>query len=301
MHDLFSQRMLFTVVSVLGATLVFLLLRDRSDSEAARQPPCSIWSVSGFLIAIEIIDAGIAPFVQPDSWLLQKTYGLGWVLVAAYPLGPVLMFLCLTGSKLEDVGIGFHCLSSNNILRGVKWGSCALCVAMILGFVDPEIGRLAFEKYRDNSQNPISLGISGMATEFFKMVTVLIVVSLSEEIIYRGLLYRTLRKRMAPSLATIISAWCFMVPHGLVNIPLFVVACGNAILLEKYGSLGPAILVHAIWNTGLLTTGWFLITLSINARTVFGVGLLVTVSIWFYAWTTLRIHDHQTRVTLKKT
>lgn len=101
MLDLSNHRLLVTVVSVLGATLVFAFLRDRSDLEATQRSPCTIWSVSAFLIAVEIIDAQIALLVQPNSWLLQKTYGLGWVLMAAYPLIPVMMFLYLTGSTLE--------------------------------------------------------------------------------------------------------------------------------------------------------------------------------------------------------
>ncbi|MBX3301219.1 MAG: CPBP family intramembrane metalloprotease [Nitrospira sp.] len=301
MRDLLSQRLLVTVLTVLGATLIFLLLRDRSDSESAHPPPCTIWSLSLFLIATEIIDARIAPFVQSDSWLLKETYGVGGVLLVAYPLGPVMVFLHLTRTKLAHIGLDVPCFSSQNILRGMKWGFCVLCVAMILGFLDPEMGRMTFEKYGVRSDNQINQGISGIATEFLKMAIGLIVVSLVEEMIYRGLLYRTLRRRMAPSLATIISALCFMLPHGVVNVLIFSMACGNAILLEKYGSLVPAVLIHAIWNVGLLTAGWFMITLQVNTQTVFGVGLLVTSLIWFYAWATLRIHDHQTRVALKKT
>lgn len=211
--------------------------------------------------------------------------------MAAYPLILVMLFLYLTGSTLEDVGIGFHCLSSKNIVRGVKWGFCWLCVAMFLGLLDPEVVRLSFDKYRDSPENQTRLSISGMTMEFFKMVIGLMVVSLVEEMIYRGMFYRTLRERMTPWLATIFSASCFTLPHGVVSLPLFIMACGNAILVEKYGSLGPAVLVHAIWNVGLLTTGWFLITLQVDARTVFGIGFLVTFLIWCWAWATLRISN----------
>lgn len=164
-----------------------------------------------------------------------------------------------------------------------------LCVAMFLGLLDPDVIRSSFEKYKDIPVSQIHQGISGMAIEFLKSMAVLMVVSLAEEVIYRGMLYRTLRRRMAPWLATFISASCFMLPHGVVSLPLFIMACGFAILFEKYDSLGPAVLVHAIWNIGLLTLGCFLITLHIDARTVFGIGFLVTFLIWFSAWAELRI------------
>ena len=289
MRDLFSQRLLVTVMSVLGATLVFLLLRDRSDKEATPRLPCTIWSVSTFLIVSEIIDEGIAPFVQPTSWFMRESYGLGWAIMTVYPLGPVMLFLYLTNSKLEHVGIDAQCLSSRNILRGVKWGSWAVCLLMILGCLDPESARTGFEKYRDIPKNRINYAISDMTVEFLKVVLMLTVVSLAEEMIYRGLLYKTLRKRMAPWLAAILSALCFMVPHGGANVTIFAFACGNAMLLEKYGSLGPAVLVHAIWNVGSFTAGWLLITLQINARTVFGIGFLVTFLVWCWAWATLRM------------
>lgn len=162
---------------------------------------------------------------------------------------------------------------------------------MFLGLLDPEVVRLSFDKYRDSPENQTRLSNSGMTMEFFKMVIGLMVVSLVEEMIYRGMFYRTLRERMTPWLATIFSASCFTLPHGVVSLPLFIMACGNAILVEKYGSLGPAVLVHAIWNVGLLTTGWFLITLQVDARTVFGIGFLVTFLIWCWAWATLRISN----------
>ena len=120
MHGLFSQRLLLTVLSVLGATILFLLLRDRSDNGTIQRPPWTIWSVSAYLVAIEFIDVGFAPFVQPHSWFLENTFGLGWGLMAVYPLLPVLLFLYLTGLTLKDVGISAHCLSSNTIVRGVK-------------------------------------------------------------------------------------------------------------------------------------------------------------------------------------
>ena len=170
---------------------------------------------------------------------------------------------------------------------------------MFFIFLDPEDVRLPFENFIDRSGDQIHHSISGMTVEFLKIVICLIVGSLAEEMIYRGMFYRTLRGRMAPWLATLISAWCFMVPHGVLSIPSLVMACGNAILLEKYGSLGPAVLVHAIWNVGLLTTGWRLITLQVDAQTVFGIGFLVTFLIWFWAWATLRIHDHQSRIALR--
>jgi len=82
---------------------------------------------------------------------------------------------------------------------------------------------------------------------------------ISEEILFRGLLFMGLRKASGPWAALVLSSVLFGLMHwqydlvGVLSVMVF--GAGNALLVWRTGSLVPAILLHAIYN--------FLITLSV--------------------------------------
>jgi membrane protease YdiL (CAAX protease family) len=293
MNIYFSHPTLVSIVSLLGAAILYAAWSNRSDSAAALHPPWSIWHLCLFLIGLEIVSAIVAAFVDPNSWFLRKTFGLGEVLLGFYPLVATLIFLYVIGSPITARGIGPVHLSSKNVLVGVKWGSAALCVVMVLGVMAGDDATRPFKKYGNNPAFQLHETISGALTVLFKLIFWMGIASLSEEITYRGLLYRTLRVRMPPSLSTVVSAWCFVAPHGVANVPIFLLGCGNAMLVEKYGSLIPPVIIHAMWNIGIQIIVWFLIDLNVDARKVFGIGFVVTLLMLLSAWAALRIRQHE--------
>jgi membrane protease YdiL (CAAX protease family) len=76
------------------------------------------------------------------------------------------------------------------------------------------------------------------------------VVPAAEETIFRGLLYRGLRKQWGPVAGMVISSILFSLGHQdiLSALPLFVLAMGLAWSVERTGSIVPAVIAHALFN-----------------------------------------------------
>lgn len=71
-----------------------------------------------------------------------------------------------------------------------------------------------------------------------------------EELLYRGVLYGSLRHRVGTPLAAAFSAAVFAVVHLEPTLwpPLFAVGVGLALVFERTGSLVPGMLAHAVVN-----------------------------------------------------
>jgi membrane protease YdiL (CAAX protease family) len=298
-QSILSQPTVLSIAFLLGAALVFYCLQNRVEIPAVLSLPWTMWQLCLFLISLDVIAAVIAIFVGPNSWFSREI--LGWVLLGSYQLIAVLLFLYLFSFRLPAVGLALDHRLFDFILIGMKWGFGALCVVMAMGLVLPESIMRNFNAYRYVLGNQIDLIRASTSTAISEVLKVLIgmsVVSLTEEIAYRGLLYRTLRARMRPLLATVTSAGCFLAAHGVVSVPIFLMGCGNALLFEKYGSLVPAVVIHVIWNIGLRVTVWSLVVLEVSARTFFEIGFLVTFLASLGAWATSRLRNHEKLVAL---
>lgn len=296
MSIVLNQSMLLSICSLLGAASGFYFLKNQADGRTLPTPPWTIWQLCCFLVVLDVAGALVTGFVQPYALILRETFGFGTVLLESYQLIAILFFLHIFHSGLPAVGLGLGHLSLEKVLIGVKWGFGALCVVMFLGMLSPQTMMKSFKLYAyalGKQAELAQVGINELLPELLKVILGMGLVSLTEEIAYRGLLYTTLRVRMGPPLATITSSLCFLAPHGMLNVPIFLMGCGNALLLEKYGSLVPGIMIHAIWNIGMRVAGWCLIVLQINAKIFFEMGFLVTLLGAISAWASLRLRHNQ--------
>jgi uncharacterized protein len=77
-----------------------------------------------------------------------------------------------------------------------------------------------------------------------------LVVPFAEELLYRGVVYSALR-RYGPLIAVLGSAALFGIAHGLSVVTVAAVFIGvvNAVLVERSGSIWPAVIIHAVNNT----------------------------------------------------
>jgi len=90
-----------------------------------------------------------------------------------------------------------------------------------------------------------------------------IIIPILEEILFRGLLYGTLRQYVGPVAAGVLSASLFAAVHSLWigAAPLFVLGCVLAWLYERTGSIWSAIALHATHNAVQLGLALFIRTL----------------------------------------
>ena len=86
-----------------------------------------------------------------------------------------------------------------------------------------------------------------------------LVVPFAEELFFRGVVYSALR-RYGPVLATLASAALFGIAHGVsvVLVVAFLLGVVNAVLVERSGSIWPAVLAHATNNTIALVLAYLL-------------------------------------------
>ncbi len=296
MSIVLNQSTLLSIYSLLGVAIGFHFLKNQADGRVLPTPPWTIWQLCGFLVVLDIVGALVTGFVRPYASILRETFGFGTVLLASYQLIAVLVFLRTFHSGLPTVGLSLGHLSLEKVLIGVKWGFGALCVVMFFGMLSPQTMLKSFSLYAyalGKQAQLAQISINELLPELLKVIYGMGLVSVTEEIAYRGLLYTTLRVRMGLPLATITSSLCFLAPHGVLNVPIFLMGCGNAFLLEKYGSLVPGIMIHAIWNIGMRVAGWCLIALQINAKLFFEMGFLVTFLGGISAWAALRLRHNQ--------
>jgi len=84
---------------------------------------------------------------------------------------------------------------------------------------------------------------------------------IAEEILYRGVLFRSLANRIRVPAATLVSAVVFAIvhfygPYGLVSVGLFGASC--ALCHAATGRLATAILLHSLYNSAIKIPEWII-------------------------------------------
>jgi hypothetical protein len=106
---------------------------------------------------------------------------------------------------------------------------------------------------------PATLG-PGTNGNWLFLATVVLAAPMFEEWLFRGLLYRSLRRSSGVAVSVAISALLFTAIHPMASsVAVFVLAIATALVLEKTGRLWPSMLVHvgynafivALWNVPL--------------------------------------------------
>ncbi len=121
-------------------------------------------------------------------------------------------------------------------------------VALINGVLIPEVSGQPV-------QNPQVYAIAPVGFSWPALITMValagVVAPFGEELAFRGLLFPWLRDRLGLAAATLLSALCFALLHGvLVLVPaLTAVGVALALLYQRCGSLWPVIVAHGAFNS----------------------------------------------------
>lgn len=162
--------------------------------------------------------------------------------------------LCLTGwffalkrrgASLRDAG-----------LRRVTWGTMVKMVPVTFGMMlltglVISLSSLVFGEV-PTAQDQVVGGAESIGFTDFVWIFALgaVAAPIAEEFLFRGLLYPLLRSRLSVAPAVGISASIFAVIHLILPLipALLVMGVVLAILMERFQSLYPAVLVHALNN-----------------------------------------------------
>lgn len=104
--------------------------------------------------------------------------------------------------------------------------------------------------------SPMESGPSGLV---LAVTSACIAAPIAEEILYRGVLFRSIANRLRVPAATLISATVFAIVHfysayGLVSVGIFGATC--ALCFAATGRLTTAILLHALYNSAIKIPEW---------------------------------------------
>lgn len=105
----------------------------------------------------------------------------------------------------------------------------------------------------------LSMGDAGTWGLFFAIISTCVLAPISEEILYRGVLFRTMRNRLGVIVAGVLSAVIFAMLHfydgyGLISVGIFGFSC--ALLYSATGSLTTVIILHILYNTTIKIPEW---------------------------------------------
>lgn len=107
-----------------------------------------------------------------------------------------------------------------------------------------------FESSRQQEVVESLLSEPGFRTNPVTVALICIVVPIGEEMIFRGYLQRALRSIFGPFAAIALAAGAFALVHDpAAMLPVFVVGLCLGLICERTGSIWPAALGHALFNT----------------------------------------------------
>lgn len=164
-------------------------------------------------------------------------------------LGTVLAWVRLRYALGPDA-LGFTGANTRNLLTGVATGIGGLAVSFVVGAVLVIVIQAATgEEVSAPEQIPFKKDPS-TAVKVLSGVSVLLFAPLAEETFFRGFVYRGLRRWAAATPAALLSAAVFAVTHvlPLVLLPIFALGVVLARVVERRGSLVPAVVGHMLFN-----------------------------------------------------
>lgn len=96
----------------------------------------------------------------------------------------------------------------------------------------------------------IGFSQTGGIARLMAFLSLVVLTPLFEELLFRGVLFKGLRQRLPLWVAIIFTSFIFAVAHGQLNVAIdtFALSVFLCLLVEKTGSIAPAILLHALKN-----------------------------------------------------
>ncbi len=178
-------------------------------------------------------------------------------------LGATLLAFCgfvstatrVIGFRWADIGIKHTSL--RNILLVIP-------TFVIYGLISTVLMAIAarLSGFDANQAQDVGLNKAGLENIIAAFVMLVIITPFFEELLFRGVLFHGLRKRLPFIVAALVTSIVFAVAHGQANVAVdtFALSMFLCLLAEKTTSIWPSITLHALKNFiafGALFLGWF--------------------------------------------
>jgi membrane protease YdiL (CAAX protease family) len=249
------------LIIVAGACYFWTSAAKTSDQFFDRIP-WNVWSASASLVLIytgSILIFIVQKFLS--NWTGKFLFGLG---TEALEIIVLLFFFRFFGQGPAILGLSKQS-AVPLIFTGLKW---ILCIEvgfhLFLSFLPERFLLRQFEgsaPFKEATKlYGIYIGVALLMASYLRLISA----SIIEEITFRGLLYSALRKRISHHSAIALSAVLFMLVHGFFDPISFVLGCVLAYMYEKYRSILPGMLAHALWNILTVTYTWTGLALNVE-------------------------------------
>jgi ABC-2 type transport system permease protein len=187
---------------------------------------------------------------MPESMRITLAYSVAGICVASLTL------YSLWHRKIDGLWnyLGFISLryasraqgTTNAIVYGLVGGGVAACGAALYLHVLTLVP--SWETWKETSVVPSLL--LGETNHLWLYGLFVISAPLCEEFIFRGLIYRGLRRTLHPAVAIVASAALFALVHPAISVvPVFGLGLATAFCFERTGLLLAPIIVHMTYNT----------------------------------------------------
>ncbi len=226
-------------------------LRDRPRGYSGAWPPA----------------LGLIVFMAATLAWIGFSLALDLGLAAVPEIPPALVILLDAAARLLPaliaVGLLFRRPGHASRVLGLGGGifpGTLLGVFSLLLVIDQGLRRI----FHDSAADPtggLSLMEAGMWGLVFAVISACIVAPVAEEILYRGVLFRSLANKLGVVASAVLSSGIFAMLHfynsyGLASVAVFGFSC--AIFYAATRSLLAVILLHALYNTSIKIPEWII-------------------------------------------
>jgi membrane protease YdiL (CAAX protease family) len=198
---------------------------------------------------------GVARALAPDS----PVVGLAGITVPWAITALLLIYPMIRGVSWNDYRRTLGLTSGRGVLREAAWGVlgwvaafplliCAVFVSLMLGAI---VELLFGSRGEPNMRIPEVLAHADIMSVLMLFALMTLWAPITEELVFRGGLFRQLSPRMVPILAMLLSSVCFTIVHAYpvyMMLPVFTLGTMFAFLRHWRGSLIAPMVAHAMNN-----------------------------------------------------
>lgn len=131
------------------------------------------------------------------------------------------------------------------VVAGIGW-------YFLLTFTFSILVKVIFPDFNSNQQQDIGIqNLQGLGQQILAFVSLAIVPPIVEETLFRGFLFKGLRKKWPFWLSALITSFMFALAHGQLNVGLDVFALSLVLcyITDKTDSIIPGIIIHSLKNS----------------------------------------------------
>lgn len=215
-------------------------------------PQQNIWSIQQallMLLGISLLETAITSLMPAVLYKISD-FTIYMLLDTLVSLAAVYLFIRGTGKgDWRDVGLKRESLFKN-IVVGLVAGILIAIASLVVG---NWLVKLTGLNATPQQLQALAVKAKGIGQVALLLMSGSVLVGLKEEVLYRGLLYPSMRQRAGIIRGIILTALLFALVHGdiLRFVPLFLGGLVLTWLYERTGSLYASIVAHCVWNAAM--------------------------------------------------